>query len=164
MEQQEFLIGFAQLALVLTGFVAIFVIFLIGGEQKSRVNTHHAASMIIGSLVSVAGALIPIVIYHYGYTDSTLWWWSSLFLLVFGIVNFVIMFLLTTGLTRQELQEAGYIHMLSSYSLGTLAVSLLVYNLAFELSVGNYIFSMVLTFSISVIGFVTFAAQKILHW
>ncbi len=41
MEQQGFLIGFAQLALVLTGFVSIFVVFQIDHQSKSRVTTQH---------------------------------------------------------------------------------------------------------------------------
>lgn len=62
MEQQSFLIGFAQLALVLTGFVSIFVVFQIDHSEKSRVNTHHAASILVGSLVAFIGALIPIAL------------------------------------------------------------------------------------------------------
>lgn len=164
MEQQEFLIGFAQLALVLTGFVAFFLVFLISGDQKSRANTHHAAAIIIGSLVSVAGALIPIVFYHYGIIDDNLWWWSSIMLIAFGLANFFIMGFLTAGLHRQELKEIGYIHMVSSYGTGAIALGLVAYNIFFEVSVGNYVLSLVLTFSISVFSFMSFTAQKILHW
>lgn len=164
MEQQEFLIDFAQLALVLTGFVSIFVVFLIGGDQKSRSNTHHAAAIIIGSLVSVAGALIPIVIYHYGFIDDLLWWWSSVALMVLGLANFFIMGFLTAGLNRQQVKEIGHIHIVAAYGMGTIALGLVAYNIFFETSVGNYVLSLVLTFSISVVSFMSFTAQKILHW
>ncbi len=164
MEQQEFLIGFAQLSLVLTGFVAIFIIFLIGPEQKSRVNTHHAASIMIGSIVATLSALIPIVFYNYGYTGDSLWWWSSVLMLVTGAANFLIMGTLTIQLNKQEFKDAGYVHMTVSYGLGACAVGLLLYNVFGQLHVGHYILSAILVFCISVIGFVTFAAQKILYW
>ena len=164
MEQQEFLIGFAQLSLVLTGFVSIFIIFLIGGEQKSRVNTHHAASIMIGSIVATLSALIPIILYNYGYTGDSLWWWSSALLLALGAANFFIMGALTLQLNKQEFKEAGYVHMIVSYGLGLCATGLLVYNVFGQLHVGHYILAAILIFCISVIGFVTFAAQKILYW
>lgn len=50
MEQQNFLIGFAQLALVLTGFVSVFVVFHVDEASKSRVNTHHATCILLVAL------------------------------------------------------------------------------------------------------------------
>jgi hypothetical protein len=56
------------------------------------------------------------------------------------------------------------VHMTVSYGLGACAVGLLLYNVFGQLHVGHYILAAILTFCISVIGFVTFAAQKILYW
>ena len=43
---EGFFIEFAQLALVLTGFVSVFVIFLADRSERSAALTHHAASML----------------------------------------------------------------------------------------------------------------------
>lgn len=74
MELQGLLIGFAQLSLVLTGFVSVFVVFLTSADEKSRVNTHHAVAMQVGSLIAVVDALIPIILLNYGLKGKALWW------------------------------------------------------------------------------------------
>lgn len=164
MELQGFLIGFAQLALVLTGFVSVFALLLTTEKEKSRVNTHHAVAMLLGSLITVVASLVPIVLFHYGLEGHALWWWSSLAATALGAVNFCIMISLTLQLTKVEFKEAGYLHMCSSYSFGTLAVSLLAWNVFVQPSVGNYVLAIVMTFLIAVIGFVTLSVQKLLYW
>lgn len=164
MEQQGFLIGFAQLALVLTGFVSVFVVVTTSEDEKSRVHTHHAVSMITGSFISIVSAFIPIVLYNYGLTDRTLWWWSSLGGLMLGGTNFLTMFSLTRQLTKAEFKEAGYLHMGLSYGIGTASALPLLWNIFVDPIPGNYILAMIMLFVVSVIGFLTFSIQKILHW
>ena len=164
MELEGTLIGFAQLALVLTGFVSVFVVFLTSDEDKSRVNTHHATSMLVGSIVTVVESLIPIILYTYGLRDENLWWWSSLCALLIGLAFFITMLSLTFQLTKAEFKEAGYLHMGVSYTFGTLAGVLAAWNIFVHPSSGNYILAITLLFLISVVGFVTFSIQKILYW
>lgn len=164
MELQGFLIGFAQLGLVLTGFVSVFVVFLTSANERSRVNTHHAVSMLVGSLISVVYALIPIILFNYGLKGEALWWWSSLGAMILGLAFLVTMLSLTLQLTKAEFKAAGYLHMASSYLIGTLAILIGAWNIFVHPVVGNYILLMTLMFLISVIGFVTFSIQKILYW
>nr|WP_070959758.1 hypothetical protein [Hyphomonas sp. Mor2] len=164
MEQQGFLIGFAQLALVLTGFVSIFVVFQVDQTSKSRVITHHAASILVGSLVAFIGALIPIVLYNFDVTGATLWWWSSLILSGFGAVYFASMLRMTFGLTWAQFKEAGILHMFFSYSTGMTSGGLLVWNVLEPAAPGFYIAACILNLLAALIGFITFSVQKILYW
>lgn len=164
MELQGFLIGFAQLALVLTGFVSVFVVFLTAADERSRVNTHHAVAMLLGSLVTVVDALIPIVLFNYGLKGEALWWWSSIGAVIIGLAFFITMLSLTLQLTKAEFKEAGYLHMGSSYFMGTLATLIIAWNIFVHPSAGNYVLAITLLFLIGVIGFITFSIQKILYW
>jgi hypothetical protein len=163
-ELQGVLIGFAQLALVLTGFVSVFVVFLTAAEEKTRVNTHHAVSMLMGSLITVVDALIPIILFNYGLKGEALWWWSSLGAVILGMTFFVTMASLTLQLTREQFKEAGHLHMGLSYFFGFLATLIGAWNIFIEPLAGNSLLSMTLVFLISVIGFITFSIQKILYW
>ena len=164
MEQQSFLIGFAQIALVLTGFVSVFVVFQIDHGGKSRVNTHHATSILLGSLVAFLGTLIPMAIYNFDVDDAQLWWWSSAALLALGVVFFLIMFNMTVRLTKTQFKEAGYLHMFSSYAMGFVAAGCLAWNMAFSSTPGFYLLALILNLLVALVGFVTFSVQKILFW
>ncbi|MEO1552851.1 MAG: hypothetical protein AAFR82_02875 [Pseudomonadota bacterium] len=164
MEQQSFLIGFAQLALVLTGFVSIFVVFQIDEAAKSRVNTHHATSILLGSLVAFFGALIPIAMYNFGLVGDGLWRWSSAALFVLSFSYFLIMFNMTLRLTKAEFKEAGYLHMTLSYSFGWAGGGALIWNVLSAAHPGYYVLACILTLVAALVGFVAFSVQKILHW
>ena len=164
MEQQNFLSGFAQLALVLTGFVSVCVAFQIDAAAKSRVNTHHATSILMGSLVSLFGALIPIAIYNFGIAGEVLWRWSSALLFALSFSYFLIMLNMTVRLTKAEFKEAGYMHMALSYIFGWAGGLALIWNVYSAAHPGYYILACILTLVAALIGFVSFAVQKILHW
>ena len=164
MEQQAFLIGFAQISLVLTGFVSVFVVFLINQDEKSRVNTHHAASILVGSLITLIATFIPIVLFHYGLEGESLWWWSSLGFMLLTFTYFITMASLTLQLTKEEFKAAGYIHMGSSYFLGTSAAVINLLNLIDVPLPGHYALALVVNLLVPLIAFVTFSAQKVLHW
>ncbi len=164
MEQQNFLIGFAQLALVLTGFVSVFVVFQIDETEKSRVNTHHATSILMGSLVAFFGALIPIAMYNFGLVGDALWRWSSVVLFGFSFSYFLIMINMTIRLTKAEFKEAGYLHMASSYAFGWAGGGALIWNAYSAAQPGYYVLACIVTLVAALVGFVTFSVQKILHW
>jgi len=164
MEQQNFLIGFAQLALVLTGFVSIFVVFQIDEAAKSRVNTHHATSILMGSLVAFFGALIPIAMYNFGVVEEALWRWSSMVLFGLSFSYFLIMINMTIRLTKAEFKEAGYLHMVSSYGFGWAGGGALIWNVFSDAMPGYYVLACILTLVAALVGFVAFSVQKILHW
>ena len=164
MEQQAFLIGFAQIALVLTGFVSVFVVYLINEQDRSRVNTHHAASILVGSVLSVLSALVPIALYHYGLTGTDLWWYASAIFMGLTSTYFIAMFSLTIQLTKAQFVEAGVIHMVSSYMLGFAAAGINLLNLMFEPIAGHYVLAIMVNFLVPLVAFVTFSAQKVLHW
>lgn len=164
MEQQNFLIGFAQISLVLTGFVSIFVVFLIDRNEKSRVNTHHAASILVGSVITLLGTFVPIALFHYGLLGEALWWWSSVILIILGLTYFFVMASLTLQLTKEQFKEAGYIHMASSYLLGFTASGITLMNLVGTPIGGNYVMALIINLLVPLIAFVTFAAQKVFHW
>ena len=164
MEQQSFLIGFAQIALVLTGFVSIFVVFLIDKNEKSRVNTHHATSILVGSVVTLLGTFAPIVLFHYGLMGEELWWWSSVVFMVLASAYFISMASLTFQLTKEQFKEAGYIHMASSYALGFTAAGVNLLNLIGTPSAGHYVLALIVNLLVPLIAFVTFSAQRVFHW
>lgn len=164
MEQQGFLIGFAQLALVLTGFVTVFIGFQIDEAAKSRVVTHHATSILIGSLVAFFGALIPIAMYNFGLDGAALWKWSSAGLFGLSFSYFLIMFNMTIRLTKAEFKEAGYLHMTSSYAFGWGGGGVLIWNVFSAAHPGYYVLACMLTLIAALVGFVAFSVQKILHW
>ena len=164
MEQQNFLIGFAQLSLVLTGFVSIFVVFMIDKNEKSRVNTHHAASILVGSVLTLLATLVPIVLHHYGLEGETLWWWASAVFMGLSGSYFFCMASLTVQLSGAEFKEAGYLHMGSSYLLGFGAAAVILLNLLGPATPGHYVFALVINMLVPLIAFVTFCAQKVFYW
>ncbi len=164
MEQQDFLIGFAQITLVLTGFVSIFVVFLIDRDEKSRVNTHHAASILVGSVLTLMSTFVPVVLHQYGLSGAELWRWSSVAFMLLASIYLVTMASLTFRLTKPQFKEAGYIHMVSSYSLGFTAAGINLLNLVGPPTPGNYVFALVVNLMVPLIAFVTFCAQKVFHW
>lgn len=164
MAHEEFLVGFAQLALVLTGFVSIFVAFKVDQENRSRATTHHAVSIIVGSLVTLFAAFVPLLVFAYGLSGDALWWWSSLGFFTLSLLYFAVMMSMTLRLTRSEFMEAGVLHMALSYGLGTTAGAFCALNLVFEPLPGNYLMALVINFSVPLIAFVSFSVQKVLHW
>jgi hypothetical protein len=164
MDQQDFLIGFAQISLVLTGFVSFFVVFLIDRSEKSAVNTLHAASILIGSVLTLIATFIPLILFQYGVFGEKLWWWSSFFHSIIGSVYLFVMLSLTIPLTKKQYREAGYIHLVTSYSLGTTAGVFNVLNLIGPSIPGHFILALVIGFLIPLMTFVTFSAHEVFHW
>lgn len=164
MAQQEFLIGFAQLALVLTGFMSVFVVFSVSEQQRSRVMTHHAASMLVGSVITVIAAIVPIVFAYYGFEGEAVWWWSSLVFAFFSVAFAATMLSMTVQLTAAQFREAGVLHMVSSYCLGTGAFVCCALNLLGVANPGHYALALLLNFMVPLIAFIAVTIQKVFHW
>ena len=162
MEHSSTLIGFAQLSLVLTGFVAVFVAFFSKERGSSKPDVHHALSMLIGSVLALLSALVPLVLDGYGLVGTDLWFWSSVAGLVLSSVYGVMMLNLTLRLSKEEFKQAGWLHMLVSYTLGFSAGGLMLWNVLSVSGPGHYILAMILTFMVALIGFVTFCVQNFL--
>ncbi|MCR9279434.1 MAG: hypothetical protein NXH85_15870 [Pseudomonadaceae bacterium] len=163
MEESGILIGFAQLSLVLTGFVAVFVAFFSGEEPPSKPDIHHALSMLIGSVLALLVALVPLIVAAYGLKQEELWFWSSGIGLVLSAAYGTMMLNLTLRLTREEFKRAGVLHMIVSYSLGTTGSILMLLNLFGVSTPGPYILGMILTFMVALVGFITFSVQNFLR-
>lgn len=164
MPQQEFLIGFAQLALVLTGFMSAFLVYSFQEEEKSRVTTHHATSMLVGSVITMIAAIVPIVIAYYGFEGEELWWWSSLVFALFSLTFGGMMLSMTLRLTGAEFREAGLVHMISSYCFGTGAFVFCVLNLLGPANPGHYALALLLNLLVPLIALIALSIEKVLHW
>lgn len=162
MDSTSVLIGFAQISLVLTGFVAVFVAFFTGTQTPSKPDVHHAISMLIGSVLALMLSLTPIVLGSYGLSGSQLWYWASLFGVAMGSVYGMSMLRLTLKLTKEEFRKAGLIHMISSYALGTGSTGLMLWNVLTNAGPGHYIMGLVMTLMVALIGFVSFSLQNFL--
>lgn len=86
MDHTTVLIGLAQISLVLTGFVTVFMGFFAGEDPPSKPDVHHAFAMLAGSVLVLLLALVPIVLGGYGFSDSQLWYWSSISGVLMGMV------------------------------------------------------------------------------
>lgn len=162
MDQSAVLIGFAQACLVLTGFVAVFVTFYSGKYPPSKPDIHHALSMLVGSVLALLMSLAPLVLAAYGLAGVDLWYWSSAFAFGLTIVHAATMLNLTLRLTRAEFKEAGIVHMVTSYSLGTAGSALMLVNVLGDSGPGAYLLGMILVFMVALVGFVTFSVQNFL--
>lgn len=162
MEQSSVLIGFAQLCLVLTGFVAVFVTFFSVEKTKSKPDQHHALAMLIASVVSLIIALVPILFDSYGFVGQDLWFWSSAIGFAISLTFGGVMLSVSLRLSKAEFMEAGLVHMISAYSLGTTGSGFMLWNLISVSGPGPYLLAMVLTFLVGLTGFVSFALQNFL--
>ncbi len=164
MQHESFLIGFAQLSLVMTGFVTALFIFMVPEDGRSRVNTFHAFPVLMGSLVCLLASIIPLLLMAYGLEGRPLWWWSSVAGFAMGTVFFIVTVSLTAQLTKAEFKELGPIHIIAAYFLGAIAMMLLAWNIFIDVQSGHYLTATVLTFFASLVGFVAFAIQKVFYW
>ncbi|MDW3096656.1 MAG: hypothetical protein R8J41_01030 [Alphaproteobacteria bacterium] len=164
MEHENFLIGFAQLSLVMTGFVTALFVFIMPEGGRSRVNTFHAVVVLVGSLICLLASLIPLLLSAYGLEGKTLWWWSSVAAFALGTVFTFIAGSLTVQLTRAEFKELGPVHIVTAYVLAAISMLLLGWNIFIDVQGGHYLTALVLTFFASLIGFVAFAVQKVFYW
>ena len=162
MEESALLIGFAQLCLVLTGFVAVFVAFFSNGSEASKPDVHHALSMLIGSVLAFVIALVPLVLSAYGLSGTSLWYWSSIVGFALSFAYGAVMSSLTVRLSWEEFKEAGIIHMGISYILGFGAGGLLLWNIVTHPGPGHYVLAMAVTLMVALIGFVSFSVQNFL--
>lgn len=162
MDYSGTLIGFAQLSLVLTGFVAVFIAVFSAKGAPSRPDVHHALSMLIGSVLALLISLVPLVIAGYGLTGNDLWFWSSAFGVGLGVIYGASMLNLTLRLTKEEFKQAGVFHMLSSYTLGFGGSALMLWNLLAVPSPGHYMLAMIMIFMVALIGFISFSIQNFL--
>ena len=164
MQHESFLIGFAQLSLVMTGFVSVLFIFMAPEGGRSRVNTYHAVPIIMGSLICLLASLIPLLLNAYGLEGRTVWWWSSVAGFALGTTYSIVALSLTAQLTKAELKELGPIHIIAGFVMGAIAMLLLGWNIFVDVQIGHYLTATVLTFFASLIAFVAFAIQKMLYW
>lgn len=164
MPHESFLIGFAQLSLIATGFLSVLFVFMAPEGGGSRVNTFHAFPVLMGSLICFVASILPLLLAAYGFEGRALWWWASVAAFGLGTGFFAVGGWLTIQLTKAEFKELGPIHVIAAYVLGTVAMLLLALNIFGDVHSGHYLAALVLTFLASLIGFVAFAIQKVFYW
>lgn len=164
MPHESFLIGFAQLSLVATGFISVLFVFMAPEGGRSRVNTFHAFPVLMGSLICLVASILPLLLTAYGLEGRALWWWASVVAFGLGTGFFVVGGWMTVQLTKAEFKELGPIHVIAAYVLGTISMLLLAWNIFGDVQSGHYLTALVLTFFASLIGFVAFAIQKVFYW
>lgn len=164
MHHEAFLIGFAQLSLVMTGFVSVLFMFMMPEGGRSRVNTFHAVPVLMGSLICLLASMLPLLLNAYGLEGKALWWWSSVAAFGLGTGFFAVAGSLTLQLTKAEFKELGPIHIIAGYVLGTASMILLAWNIFCDVQSGHFLTALVLTFFASLLGFVAFAIQKVFYW
>lgn len=162
MDHTTVLIGIAQISLVLTGFVTVFMGFFAGEHPPSKPDVHHAFAMLAGSVLVLLLALVPIVLGGYGFSDSQLWYWSSISGVVMGMVFGASMLRLTLKLTKEEFRQTGLLHMYSCYSLGTGATGLMLLNVLSNGGSGHYVLAVVMFLMVALVSFVAFSVQNFL--
>lgn len=162
MEHEGFLIGFAQLSLVLTGFVSIFAA-TIAGKVNSFTTMHHAASMLAGGLVSLALSITPLVLNAYGFEGVLLWRYASAIGIAAELAYLSVILPMSLKLSQEQLKEVGIFHVVSSYMLGIVSFILLVLCVFTASNPGHYILAVTLIFFTAALGFITFAFEKILN-
>lgn len=84
MEEQGFLIGYAQLALVLAGFISIFLVAATRDGKLSKPDSIHFATMTLASMLSVVSGLLPILFHHVGLAGDLVWRSSSVLAIAFA--------------------------------------------------------------------------------
>ncbi|GAB5415825.1 MAG: hypothetical protein Cons2KO_34280 [Congregibacter sp.] len=162
MDHVNTLIGLAQISLVLTGFVAVFVAFYAGTHPPSKPDIHHAFAMLMGSVVALLLTLIPIVLGGYGLSGEKLWYWASLIGAPLGMLWGLSTLRMTLKLSKEEFVQAGIMHMLTAYTLGTSATGLMLWNIFTIAGPGHYVLATILTLMVALIGFVSFSLQNFL--
>ncbi|MEM1401787.1 MAG: hypothetical protein AAGG55_00525 [Pseudomonadota bacterium] len=105
MAHESFLIGFAQLSLVATGFLSVLFVFMAPEDGGSRVNTFHAFPVLMGSLICLVASIVPLLLSAYGFEDRAMWWWASVAAFGLGTVFFTVGVWLTVQLTKAEFKE-----------------------------------------------------------
>lgn len=138
MEVTAVLVGFAQVIVVLVGFISIFLTFLLRDNDPDPVMQMHARALIMVAPGVLIYALVPLVLAAFGLgIERAMQWMAGIGLLPFLVgsgLNFRSFF----ALSFNEKRRTGYYHMVLAglIKAGVLACTLLI--LAGVAIVGNY--------------------------
>ena len=135
MRDTDFLIGFANLSVVLAGFVSIFLVLL-------------------------TGALIPFIFDFFEWAEEQVYQISAaLSLALFSLCLFVVNYQLFR-LKQDQVKEVGYLHLILSYSLSSLAGVLILAAAAGYQPRATYLSGLVVGYFIGALGFLSFAIKN----
>lgn len=162
MIEQSFLIGLSQLALIFTGFVAIFLIYVRGDGRFSPADSLRIASMIFTGIGLLFAALSPIMFWSLGLAEFQVWQYSALLQVLVGGPTSLFMARRHLKMTAEDRAEVGLIHSAITWSM-QLAVSAIFISIALGFGGGGlYIVACMIILALSAINFVTITLQKLL--
>ena len=160
MQLESFFLTTAEIAVVLIGFVTVFLTFVMGGREVGMADRMHSRSLLIGSYPMLIVPLIPIAAMHYGASEQ-----QALF--AFHLAGAATMTLvgLTMGLFYLRVGAAnwraiGTVHNVTSWSAGTLSSAVFAAGALGYAPAGNAVVAVILVFLMSATALFSFAAQQ----
>ena len=160
MEQSGFLIGLGQLALVLAGFISIFLFASTQDGKLSRPDAIHFMTMTFASVGVLVGCLMPVFLNAVGLAELTAWRAAAAIMFAIETIFGGYITFKTLRLSGVERREVGHFHMVASYALalsGGLFLGLAGVGINPD---GYYLAALVLTMFLGVLGFFTFTMQS----
>lgn len=156
----SFLMGMAQLGIVLAGFISVFIVVVAQEGKLARSDAIHLVTMISGSLFVVLAALAPFAALYAGVPEAQMWTVSCAAMLLAGLALAVVVTWMLLRLTAAERRAVGYAHMALSYALAGVAVAFYAAGVFGHRPDASYFVAVIFTFLVGLLGFVTFALQR----
>lgn len=160
MRDTDFLIGFANLSVVLAGFVSIFLVSIARDGKLSPPDQIHFIVMLSASMTLLAGSLIPFIFYFFGWTEAGIYQASAAVLIFLLLLCTIAVTYRLYRLNRKQVKDVGYLHLSLSYLMAGVAVVLTIAAVIGYQSRTTYLSGLVVGFFIGALGFLSFAIQN----
>lgn len=160
MQLESFFLSTAEIAVVLIGFVTIFLTWVMSGRTTSMADRMHSRTLLTAAYPLLFVPFVPIAATAYGASEATA-------LFAFHLAGFVasvglgaVIHWFYFRLTLAEVKEVGWIHTVVSFSLGWSASFAFLAGLLGYAPAGNAVVAVILTFLLIGTALFSFAAQQ----
>lgn len=166
MELESFFLTTAEIAVVLIGFVTIFLTYVMSGREIGKADRMHSRALLTGAYPLLFVPFVPIAASAYGASEATALFAFHLagFLANLGLGAVIHWFY--SRLSWAEIREVGWLHTVVSFSLGWGAGGFFIAGALGYAPAGNAVVAVILSFLLTGTALFSFAAQqmKLFDW
>ena len=155
MDLDTLLIGFAQIGIVLIGFISVFLTFLLRDTTLDNVMRMHARALIMTAPLALAAAIVPLALFGFGVNETAALRWSIIILAGPGMAAAILNNYHFVKLSAPERKRTGYSHMALANVICGGMTALGIAALVTQYTAGSYIGILVLLTLASVLALFT---------
>ena len=159
-EQQNMLMGFAQIAAGLMGFLAILVIFVREDGRLAPVDALRSRSILYNAQAVLIGGLLPIILYEAGLEGQVLWQASAGLTLAMSAVPFAEGMRFNLAMPMEDRRQVGLPTAILSWGGSTVASLLMLSVVIGVQESGAYFLAAGVCVAVASYNFVAVAVQR----